>query len=123
EESSAVPGVLPPSRRINLRQAVAALVLLAAGIIGGILLRPRGPGELVPGATHRVAFDERLELDPALSPDGKMVAYAAEAGGRFQLFMKQVRGGRAVPLSAALPGSHRRPQWSPDGSRIAFQAE
>jgi Tol biopolymer transport system component/DNA-binding SARP family transcriptional activator len=123
-ELPSIPPAPVAGRRIDLRKFAPALVLLAAGIIGGILLRPRGGGgELVPGVTHRVAFDERLELDPALSPDGKMVAYAAEAGNRFQLFMKQVRGGRAVPLSEALPGSHRRPQWSPDGSRVAFQAD
>ena len=27
-----------------------------------------------------------------------------------------------MPVSAALPGSHRRPVWSPDGGRLAFQS-
>jgi Tol biopolymer transport system component/DNA-binding SARP family transcriptional activator len=110
-----------PSKTLNWRPAIAAAVLVVSGIIAGMLLRPRA-ADLVPGAAHRVAFDERLELDPAISPDGKMVAYAAESGDRFQLFMKQIGGGRAVPLTEALPGSHRRPEWSPDGSRIAFQS-
>jgi Tol biopolymer transport system component/DNA-binding SARP family transcriptional activator len=111
------------SSRRNLRQAIVAIVLLITGLGTGLLLRQRGTNALVPGSTHRVAFDQRLELDPALSPDGKIVAYSAEAGGSFHLFVKQVRGGRAVPLTDALPGSHRRPQWSPDGSQIAFQAD
>jgi Tol biopolymer transport system component/DNA-binding SARP family transcriptional activator len=109
--------------RWNLRQAVGALVLLLAGLSAGLLLRQRSTNTLVPGATHRVAFDQQLELDPALSPDGKIIAYAEEAGGRFHLFVKQVRGERAVSLTDALPGSHRRPEWSPDGSEIAFQSD
>jgi Tol biopolymer transport system component/DNA-binding SARP family transcriptional activator len=114
----------PPSRppRI-LRQAAAAALLLTAGLAAGLFLRQRDTSSLVPGTTHRVAFDQQLELDPSLSPDGRIVAYAAEAGDRFELFVKQVRGGRAVPLTDALPGSHRRPQWSPDGSEIAFQSD
>jgi Tol biopolymer transport system component/DNA-binding SARP family transcriptional activator len=114
----------PQSRpRENIRQVAAAALLLIAGLTAGLLLRQRETSSLVPGATHRVAFDQQLELDPSLSPDGRIVAYAAEAGDRFELFVKQVRGGRAVPLTDALPGSHRRPEWSPDGGEIAFQAD
>jgi Tol biopolymer transport system component/DNA-binding SARP family transcriptional activator len=114
----------PPSRPLSyLRQAAAAALLLIAGLTAGLFLRQRDTSTLVPGTTHRVAFDQQLELDPSLSPDGKIVAYAAQAGDRFELFVKQIRGGRAVPLTHALPGSHRRPQWSPDGSEIAFQAD
>jgi Tol biopolymer transport system component len=98
------------------------LGLLLTGVAGGLLLRTRAPTELVPGPGHRVAFDERLELEPALSADGKAIAYAAEDDGRFQIFVRQVDGGHAVPVTRELPGSHWRPQWSPDRSRMAFQA-
>ncbi|HEX8905189.1 MAG TPA: hypothetical protein VF771_10130, partial [Longimicrobiaceae bacterium] len=34
-----------------------------------------------------------------------------------------VAGGRALPLTAALPGYHRAPRWAPDGRTVAFQTE
>jgi Tol biopolymer transport system component/DNA-binding SARP family transcriptional activator len=118
----AAPAAAPARRPKRLRSVLIATAL--AGTIGGLLfLRPHRPNELVPGPTRRVAFDESLELDPSLSPDGRMIAYSAQAGDRFQVFLRQAAGGNAVPVSSALPGSHWRPVWSPDGSRIAFQAD
>jgi hypothetical protein len=46
------------------------------------------------GATRRVTLDPELELDPAWSPDGKMVAYAAETGDRFEVFVRPVAADR-----------------------------
>ncbi|HEX3234114.1 MAG TPA: BTAD domain-containing putative transcriptional regulator [Gemmatimonadales bacterium] len=117
-----IAGAGVPGARAGLRRVTIALALLLTGAAGGLYLRARPPAELVPGPAHRVAFDERLELDPALSPDGKMIAYSADDGTRFQIFVKQVAGGRAVAVTQELPGSHWRPQWSPDRSRMAFQA-
>ena len=116
--------VSPPDTRTRprLRIAFAAGLLLAAGFTAGLLLRPRHPIRLVPGTAVRVAITDRLELDPSISPDGRTIAYSADVGDRFQIFVRRWDGGPAVPVSAALPGSHRRPVWSPDGARLAFQA-
>ncbi len=99
---------------------VAAVAL--AGTLAAVLLGRRGD-TLVPGATQRVAFDGALELDPAISPDGRVVAYASDVGGDMRLYVRQGAGGRPVPISQSVPGYHRWPRWSPDGSRIAFHAE
>jgi dipeptidyl aminopeptidase/acylaminoacyl peptidase len=54
-----------------------------------------------------------------LSPDGRRVAFTAEAAGARQVFMMPVRGGYPEQLTAT-ERSASDPQWSPDGRRIAF---
>jgi dipeptidyl aminopeptidase/acylaminoacyl peptidase len=54
-----------------------------------------------------------------LSPDGRRVAFTAEAGGARQIFLMPIRGGYPEQLTAAeKPASD--PQWSPDGRRLAY---
>ena len=54
-----------------------------------------------------------------LSPDGRRVAFTAEAAGARQIFLMPVRGGYPEQLTAT-EKSASDPQWSPDGRRIAF---
>jgi Tol biopolymer transport system component/DNA-binding SARP family transcriptional activator len=98
----------------------AAAGLLVAGI-ALVVLRAR-PREVAFGPTHPLAVEGALEMDPAISPDGKVVAYAADPGGRMRIFLRQVAGGPAVSVSESLAGYHRAPRWSPDGSQLAFQS-
>ena len=70
--------------------------------------------------TARLTHDPGLELDAAISPDGKMAAYAKGAVGRTKIFVQQISGGRPVPLTVEFPGAHFRPRWSPDGAQIVF---
>ncbi len=70
--------------------------------------------------TARLTHDPGLEFDAAISPDGKMAAYAKGAVGRTKIFVQQISGGRPVPLTVEFPGAHFRPRWSPDGAQIAF---
>ena len=74
------------------------------------------------GATRRVTLDAGLELDPVLAPDGRTIAYAAGVEGSMRIYVRRLDGGRALLVSGDMPGDHRRPRWSPDGARLAFQA-
>jgi len=120
--------VLYRTRKLLQRQritfgVVAAGLLLVVAALGATLLAIRSASRdtFVPAAARRIAFESALELDPAISPDGQSLAYAADHGGQMRLYLSE-RGSRPRALTAAMPGYHRNPRWSPDGGRIAFQS-
>lgn len=73
-------------------------------------------------------FDAMMKVvrvsEPALSPDGKMVAYTARTvdvegnSSKRHIMVVPLTGGE--PKAIATEGSNERPKWSPDSKRIAF---
>jgi serine/threonine protein kinase len=57
--------------------------------------------------------------DPALSPDGKMLAYVAEADGHRDIFVCRVAGGERIRLTND-DAEESCPGFSPDGERIVY---
>ena len=55
----------------------------------------------------------------SLSPDGKWIAFDSDRGGEFDLYKMQLDGGDQE-LVADIPGIEYTPDWSPDGTEIAF---
>ncbi|HUR94253.1 MAG TPA: protein kinase [Gemmatimonadales bacterium] len=112
----------PASWRTGFGLAATAVVALAiAGAIGWSVAHRR-PDAIAFGRRTQVTLDPGLELDPALSPDGKLVAYAGGPSGEEKIYVRQLDGGSTLAVTAGVPGELRRPQWSPDGARIAFQS-
>jgi Tol biopolymer transport system component/tRNA A-37 threonylcarbamoyl transferase component Bud32 len=112
--------------KLNLRRVfVPAAVLLALLLVAGYFLFRPGPEilEVKVGQTQRITHDPGLEIDPAISPDGKMIAYAARPSGKMALYVRQIAGGRPIALTDGLPGDARWPQWSPDGTQISFRSQ
>ena len=60
----------------------------------------------------------RMASDPALSPDGKQIAFF----WRGDVWVAPVEGGGARQLTRH-PAIDRQPAWSPDGKHIAFVSE
>jgi Tol biopolymer transport system component len=98
--------------------ALAAL-LLAAALAAG-LWRSTRPASARWGGPVQVTAWPRLELDPVFSPDGGSLAFAANRGGSFELFVLQFAAGSREVQVTADGGSNFQPAWSPDGRLIAF---
>jgi Tol biopolymer transport system component/tRNA A-37 threonylcarbamoyl transferase component Bud32 len=106
-----------------LRRYVAVAVVLAAVVVGVVLLaRPRPPAVAL-GRRVQVTLDPGLEIDPALSPDGKLLAYTAGSPGRMRLYVRQLEGGTPVPVVRGVGGFQRLPHWAPDGARLLFLSD
>jgi Tol biopolymer transport system component len=111
----------PTPRRRRLVVGVAAgLFAVAAVLAGAALFLPRIPPPAVIGHTAQLTSEPGLELFPAISPDGRVVAYAAGNSARMRIFLRPVRGGRTLPLSTDTATIEWQPRWSPDGEQILF---
>jgi len=108
-------------RRTWLVAGLAALVVLAAGgVIAWFLLKP-APGPVM-AQPERLTFESGGAFNPAISPDGKMIAYSSEQSGNMDIYVRQLSGQQTLRRT-----THPAPDWlpcfSPDGSKIVFWSE
>jgi Tol biopolymer transport system component len=114
-------GALAPPPRRGSRWALAAgasaLLLVAGAWLGRGLLR-EPPGE--PAPVPLTSWAGTVSA-PALSPDGRQVAFcwSGENEDNLDVYVKLV--GPGPPLRITLdPAPESFPAWSPDGTQIAF---
>jgi tricorn protease len=61
------------------------------------------------------------EKDGVWSPDGKKIAYLSDAGGEYQVYVKEASSPKAaVKLTNFKDGYRHTLKWSPDGEKIGF---
>src|SRR5437867_3810952 len=107
------------SRWLKGALGTAALVVVATVTL--MLARPRS-AVLTLGQVTQLTFEPGLEIEPAISPDGKLVAYAGGPLSTTRIYVRQPEG-RPVALIADSGPPRRRPLWSPDGTRILFETD
>jgi Tol biopolymer transport system component/predicted Ser/Thr protein kinase len=121
------PALQSPARRFRWAVPALAVLALAAGV-GLILFWSKRPAE--PAQTQ---YTQLTNVDsaiyPALSPDGRMLAFVRGAttgvqstGDPTEIYIKLLPDGDPVQLTRDRVPYKAQPRFSPDGSRIAYMA-
>lgn len=95
---------------------------VAPAPVGAWRLLHRPPPSFVFGRSIQVTADPSLEIQPALSPDGRLVAYAAGNAARMRIYIRTVTGERSMPLTDDSTAVEYQPRWSPDGNELLYLA-
>jgi eukaryotic-like serine/threonine-protein kinase len=110
----------------SIRRHPAALV--AAGLAATLailipfLIPSSRPNERT--VLTQVTADSGLATYPAVSADGKLVAYASDRSGdeNLDIWLEQIGGGDPVRLTRD-PSDKYAPSFSPDGTKVVFRSE
>jgi Tol biopolymer transport system component len=105
---------------------VAGATIIAVGAFGWALRRSsETTTDAAPAATlTRLTYDSGVTSMPALSPDGRLLAYSSDRAGRGDrdIWIQQTDGG--VPLRLTDDSADdTQPDFSPDGREIVFRSE
>lgn len=121
---AAPAGEQPRSTPGARRWLLAAGAVLAAAGAGTFVWFGRSTPPAAPAPLMRLTSDTGLTTDPALSPDGRLVAYASDRAGHdnLDIWVKQVEGGEPLRLTSDAANEYE-PSFSPDGNRIVFRSE
>lgn len=118
EAGVAAPVAEPAATRPQKRTKWLVIAAIAAALVVGSLLtawiRRTPPRSII---SERYLTYSGQDYSPAVSPDGKLVAFASSRDGVQRIWLKQVAGGSEVPLT---PGPDDFPRFSPDGSEVIY---
>lgn len=67
----------------------------------------------------RLTDDPAQDVMPAMSPDGKRVAFASNRAGNWDVYVMPVGGGKAVQITSD-NSNDLSPSWSPDGQTLVY---
>jgi Tol biopolymer transport system component/DNA-binding SARP family transcriptional activator len=108
------------SRRRFRRTGVAAMLLLTLILlIAWAMSRPR---PISIGTSTPLTSEEGLQIEPAISPNGRLVAYAKGNASRMRVFVQKIAGGSPWALTGDSSLVEVMPRWSPDNDELLFLA-
>ncbi len=113
--TKALPGVKRiPAWKKAAAAGVLAIVIFALGLLSGFQFRRSlDPG---PMALFPLTYSG-LDSSPAVSPDGRLLAFASQRDGVSRIWLKVLQGGAEAPLTG---GPDDNPRFSPDGNHVLF---
>jgi Tol biopolymer transport system component/DNA-binding winged helix-turn-helix (wHTH) protein len=116
----------PPSVRSRRIGLVAGSVVLAVGLAGVAYFVLRQWSHSTQPSPQRklwqLTFEPGLESEPALSPDGSLVAFSSDQSGNFDIWVHSVGEGKPLQVTSS-PAHDWQPDWSPDGLSLVFRSE
>jgi dipeptidyl aminopeptidase/acylaminoacyl peptidase len=114
-------------RRRRALSMVSWALVVGLAVAFGLEFRraPRLYGDAISSASlERVTYDAGLTATPAVSGDGRLLAYASDRSGRSDLdiWVQQTAGGTQLRLTDD-PADDQMPDFSHDGSKVVFRSE
>lgn len=118
QESFSSAGVSFPFLRRGLPWAVSGL--LAGALVCVLLLwKFLAPAPRQSFHFSAVTNFPGVQAQPAISPDGRSVAFVSNHDGSYNIYVGLLSGGNLVQVTRD-PNFKSRPAWSPDGTAIAY---
>lgn len=123
------PGQGEPATRVLTGMAARLPLLMAVALLLVVLLvlgllhhRREGDFAAFPAYDMRaLTLEPGMNLYPALSPDGKMAAYAhRNSFGDTDLMLRSTAPGGQATILTQTEDNDRYPVWSPQGDQLAF---
>jgi eukaryotic-like serine/threonine-protein kinase len=100
--------------------AVVLIGVIVSIVLAALVLSSRHGRVHTLGRQSRITEGPGLETDPVISPDNRLIAYAAGPYYQSHVYVRQLGGGPAIDVTASLPGRHTHPRWAPSGSELLF---
>ena len=123
--AQAQPPVLErlPKKRFSIWMSVGVALTVLASVSSYLVYRPDSSQKARKDRVlSRVSFAKGLQLGATWSPDARMIAYASNQGGKFDIWVQQVSGGDPVQVTHEA-GDNWQPDWSPDGKLLVYRSE
>ena len=126
---SALPGATPPALIRLLRRCLTKNPKERLRDIGDaeldaeqLVVLPATPAQALRSREvqfKRLADFEGVKETPAISPDGRMVAFVTLVGKRRQIFLQRLAGGPPLQITHD-DVDHQHPRWAPDSDTIIY---